>query len=187
MQNPRLATRYAKSIFDLAAEQNKLDDTLQDMQLLSRICTVSREFENMLRSPIIKADKKQHIIEAVCKDKLHLLTLAFIKLMVNKGREANMPEIAEAFITQYNVAKKIKTLRLSTAITIDKKMQDAIRNKVAEDMKEHLIELETEVNPDLIGGFVLEMEDKLFDASVRRDLHDIRRELIDSSYISNLR
>jgi len=54
-------------------------------------------------------------------------------------------------------------------------------------MKDNTVELKTEVKPELIGGFVLEMEDKLFDASVRRDLHDIRQELIDTSYESNLR
>jgi F-type H+-transporting ATPase subunit delta len=187
MQNPRLATRYAKSLFGLAVEKNSLEDTLADMHMLSSICHKSRDFENMLRSPVIKADKKLHIVDAILKNSIHTLSHAFVNLLINKGREAYLPEISQAFITQYKTTKKIKTLKLSTAVAVDAELKNAIRDRVAADMKEHAIELETAVNPELIGGFVLEMEDKLFDASVRRDLHDIRRELIDTSYVSNLR
>lgn len=187
MPNPRLATRYAKSLFDLAREKNSLEDTLKDMQLLSSICHQSRDFENMLRSPIIKADKKKHVVDAVLQDSIHAITKGFVDLLISKGREANLPEIAQAFISQYNISKNIKTLKLTTAIPLDVKMQEAIRARVAGSMKDNTIELKTEVKPELIGGFVLEMEDKLFDASVRRDLNDIKNELIDTSYISKMR
>ena len=65
MQNPRLAARYAKSLLDLAVEQNQLETTLADMQLLENICRQSREFTVMLRSPVIQADKK-HAINKRC-------------------------------------------------------------------------------------------------------------------------
>ena len=187
MPNPRLATRYAKSLFDLAKEKNSLEDTLADMQTLSSICHKSREFENMLRSPIIKADKKWQIVDAILKNSIHPITNGFVKLLVSKGRESNLPEIAQAFITQYNVLNNIKTLKITTAVPLDTAMQEAIRARVANSMKDNKIELKTAVKPDLIGGFVLELEDKLFDASVRRDLKDIRNELIDTSYVSKMR
>lgn len=187
MPNPRLATRYAKSLFDLAKEKNSLEDTLADMQTLSSICHKSREFENMLRSPIIKADKKTQVVKMILKDSIHPITQGFVNLLIAKGREANLPEIAQAFVTQYNTSKNIKTLKLITAIPLDAKMQEAIRARVAGSMKDNTVQLKTEVKPELIGGFVLEMEDKLFDASIRRDLNDIRNELIDTSYISKMR
>jgi F-type H+-transporting ATPase subunit delta len=187
MPNPRLASRYAKSLFDLATEKNTVEDTLKDMQLLGAICHKSRDFENMLRSPIIKADKKMHIADAVLKNNIHTLTHAFVNLLINKGRESNLPEIADAFITRYKEVKNIKTLKLTTAIQLDAGLQEAIRSKVAGEMAGSTIELKAEVAPELIGGFMLEMEDKLFDASVLRDLNDIKKELIDTSYVSNMR
>lgn len=186
MQNPRLASRYAKSLLDLAIEQNSLDATLKDVQLLDSICHQSRDFANMLRSPIIKADKKHAIINAVVNGGIGKITQAFINLLVNKGREIYLPEIAHAFIAQYKEMHNIKTVKLTTAVTVDDNIKEAIRQKVASGLPDSKVELHTHVDPELIGGFVLEMEDKLFDASVRRDLHDIRAQLLDNSYVSSL-
>src|SRR5690606_18993692 len=119
MQNPRLAARYAKSLIDLAVEKNSLEDTLADIKYLDSICRNSIEFTNMLRSPVIKADKKLEIITAVVGDSLKPLAQAFIKLLVNKGRESNLPEVAAAFVQQYKQMKNIKTVKLTTAAPVD--------------------------------------------------------------------
>lgn len=187
MQNPRLAARYAKSLLDLAIEQNSLEATLKDVQLLESICAQSREFVNMLRSPIIHADKKAEILKAILLNNANALTNAFVLLLVNKGREAVLPDIAEAFLQQYRLLKNIKTVKLTTAHTISDAVKQGIVDRVAKKLAgDSAVELETEVNPELIGGFVLEVEDKLFDASVLRNLKDIRSQFADDSYVSKL-
>jgi F-type H+-transporting ATPase subunit delta len=186
MQNPRLAARYAKSLLDIAGEQNNLEATLQDMQLLEEVCRQSREFAAMLRSPIIKADKKQAIIDAVLAGKLGELSKAFVSLLLNKGREANLPEIATAFVNQYKQLKNIRTVKLITATPVSDAVRDAIKAKVARSLQNENIDMKTAVNPELIGGFVLEMEDKMFDASIRRDLNDIRSQFMDNIYVSKI-
>lgn len=187
MQNPRLASRYAKSLLDLTVEQNNVDSTLQDIKLLNAVCHQSRDFVNVLRSPIIKADKKQHIIEAVLGSKLSPLTQAFVKLLVSKGREANLPEIAEAFVSQYMHMKNIRTAKLTTAVPVSDTLKEAIRSKVQAGMPGAQIELKEEVNPDLIGGFVLQVGDSLVDASIRRDLNDVKAQFLKNIYVSQLR
>jgi F-type H+-transporting ATPase subunit delta len=187
MPNPRLATRYAKSLLDLAIEQNSVDATLQDMQLLDSVCRQSREFVVMLRSPIIKADKKQHVVEALVSGKAHPLTSAFIKLLVNKGREGNLPEIASAFIAQYKTMKNIKTAKLSSAVPMSDKVKELIRGNILAAMPGVQLELKEEIRPELIGGFVLQIDDKLVDASVRRDLNDVKAQFLKNMYESQLR
>ncbi len=187
MQNPRLASRYAKSLLDLAQEQNSMDATLQDVKLLDAISKGSRDFENMLRSPIINADKKQDIIAAVVGNRLSPLTQAFVKLLVNKGREANLPEIAAAFIAQYKEIKNIKTVKLTTATPINDTVKNAILNKITASLKGSSVEMKEVVDENLIGGFVLEMDDKLFDASIRRDLNDVRSQFLKNIYVSDIR
>lgn len=187
MQNPRLASRYAKSLLDLAVEKNSVEDTLADIKYLDSICRNSPEFTNMLRSPIIKGDKKLDIITAVVGDSLKPLAQSFIKLMVNKGREANMPEIASAFIQQYKVMKNIKSVKLITAGPVTEELKKAIWTKIDAILPGVTVELTEEINPDLIGGFVLQMEDKLFDASVRRDLKDVKAQFIKNIYVPELR
>ena len=108
MQNPRLATRYAKSLLDLAVERNSLEDTLKDMQLLTSICEQSHDFVVMLRSPVIPGDKKLNVVRLLLEGRnVSELTQVFVNLLVAKGRESNLPEIAGAFQTQYNELKNI--------------------------------------------------------------------------------
>lgn len=187
MQNPRLAGRYAKSLLDLSIEQGGLEATLNDMQLVDSTCRQSREFTVVLRSPVIKADKKEAIINAVLGSSLSPLTKGFISLLVGKGREANLPEIASAFIAQYKAMKGIRPVKLTTAAPVDDRVKESIRQKVAASMPGQTVELESKVDPSLIGGFVLEVGDKLIDVSIRRDLHDVKKQFLENLYVQNIR
>ncbi|MDQ6756336.1 MAG: ATP synthase F1 subunit delta [Bacteroidota bacterium] len=187
MQNPRLAIRYAKSLLDLAQEQNKLEFVYDDMQLLDNICKTNREFANILKSPIIKEDKKNQIIESVTAGKINVLTASFIKLLGTKSRESNLPEIISAFIDQYNIVKGIHKAKLTTAVELSAEMKNTFINKIKSSEGIKNIELETVVNENLVGGFVLEMEGKKADASIRRDLMDVQKQFMNNDYIQKLR
>jgi F-type H+-transporting ATPase subunit delta len=187
MQNPRLASRYAKSLIDLANEQNSLEAVLKDMRLVHGICMASSEFTIMLRSPIIKGDKKMDVINAVIANRgMNALTVAFIGLLVNKGREMNLPDIAEAFINAYNEMKRIRTVKLTTAKALPEAVKQNITSKVAAYMPDDTLNVESVVDESLIGGFVLEVGDKLFDASVKRSLAEMRARITDTSYVSKM-
>jgi len=186
MQNPRLASRYAKSLLDLVVEQNNLEATLKDMQLLDAICTQSSDFAAMLRSPIISGDKKLNVVRAVVAGRISPLTQQFIELLVTKGRELNLSEIAQAFIAQYKEMKHIKTVNLTTAVAIDEKLKNSILEKVAANMSNDAIDLKMNVDESLIGGFVLEVENKLLDMSIKRSLTDVKNRIVDMSYVSKL-
>jgi len=187
MQNPRLATRYAKSLLDLAVETNSVEATLRDMLLLNEICTRCYDFVLMLRSPVISGDKKNSVVELVLKDyQISEITYGFVRLLIAKGRELNLPEIAEAFITQYNTLKNIRIVKLTTAVPMADSLKTSIQSKVAAFMPADTIDLVTATDEELIGGFVLEVEDKRFDASVRKSLTDIRMRIVDHSYESKL-
>ncbi len=96
MPNPRLAARYAKSLLDFSVEKGQLEQVYADMQWLQEVCKSSRDFANMLRSPIIKSDVKGKIIRAVTQTHLSELTSAFNQLLVTKNRESYLPEICSA-------------------------------------------------------------------------------------------
>src|ERR1700726_3133695 len=128
--NPRLATRYAKSILDLAIEKGQLDAVYKDMVFLRTICRSNPDLVNLLQSPIIKSDKKRHILEAITTGRISPLTTAFNALMMSKGREAYLPETAAAFETQYKEYKGIQTVKLTTAVPVSEDLKKAILNKV---------------------------------------------------------
>jgi F-type H+-transporting ATPase subunit delta len=187
MNNPRLAGRYAKSLVDLATEQNQLEAVYTDMKLLQKLFKTNPDFVSLLRSPIIKADKKQKIILAVTAGHIGKLSDAFIHLLVNKGRESNLPEIADEMITQYNTINGIHKAKITTAAPMSDELKNAIISKVKADGSVDNIELETAVQEDLIGGFVLEMRGNLVDASVLRDLKDVKKQFMNNDYIHKIR
>ena len=187
MQNPRLASRYAKSLIDLSIEKNELEKVYQDMQYLQAVCKVSKEFVNLLKSPIIPIDKKSGALKAVTTGKIGELTTAFNQLLINKNREFFLPEIVEAFIDQYNALKGIHKVKLTTATPISEEVKDAIVNKIKTDTSLQKIELQTEVKEELIGGFVLEFNNNLVDASIQRDLRDVRKQFEKNIYVQQIR
>jgi len=186
MQNPRLAGRYAKALLDLSVEQNNLEITLKDMQLLDSICKQSTDFCIMLRSPVIKGDKKVSVINAVVGDVLSDLTKKFLHLLMTKSRELNLPEIAVAFMEQYNELKHIKIVNLTTAVAMDETTRAMLLGKIGGFMAGNSVELKEKVDESLIGGFVLEVDGSLFDASVKKKLSDIRSNIVDYSYVSKM-
>jgi F-type H+-transporting ATPase subunit delta len=186
MQNPRLATRYAKSLLDLAIEQNQLDAVYTDVNLLKQLNNSNADFVALLKSPIVKADKKDKIITAVLSDKLNKTTLLFIQLLTSKSRESYLPEIVTAFLTQYNELKNIQTVKLTTATPISEELKQSIVAKVR-NANTSSVEIETKVNEALIGGFTLEVGGKLIDASIARDLQDVSKQFLNNDYIQAIR
>lgn len=186
MPNPRLATRYAKSLVDLATEKGQLEVVYADMKYLQAVCKASREFVALLKSPVIKNDQKNSIVTAVTKGKVSELTSAFNTLLVKKGRESDLPEIAFAFIDLYNELKGIHRVKLTTAVAVSDEVKKSIEDKVKTAQNLGTIELETVVDEKLIGGFVLEFANKLVDASILRDLKDIKKQFSQNLFVQHM-
>jgi F-type H+-transporting ATPase subunit delta len=187
MPNPRLAARYAKSLIDLANETNQLETVYKDMLYLQALCKESRDFLALMRSPVVKADKKVAIVLAVTKGKISELTDAFNRLMITKGRESYLPEISSAFVDQYKHQKGIHTVKLTTAVPVTEELKNQIISQVQKQTSMDKIDLKTTVNEDIIGGFVLEVGDTLVDASILYDLNKIKSQFMNNDFIYKIR
>ena len=187
MNHPRLAERYAKSLVGLATERQQLEVVYNDMEYLLAICKSNREFISLLKSPVIKADKKQKIIAALANGKVSELTSQFIQLLVKKRREEHLPEITESFIIQYNRIKEIHIIQLTTAHSISEELKQSIIAQIKSNTRLKNIELETKVDDALIGGYLLEFNNMLIDESIARDLRDIRAQFNKNIYVRQIR
>ena len=187
MLNPRVASRYAKSVLDLAVEKGQLEQVYNDMLYLKSLTKESRDFLNLLRSPVVKGDAKIKVIKAVTAGKISELTTAFINLMVSKTREAVLPEVITSFIQQYKSHKNIHVVKLTTATPVSDQVKTAIINQVKKTSNMQIIELEEKVDPNIIGGFVLQAGDKLIDASIAYDLKNISRQFENNDFIYKVR
>lgn len=187
MPNPRLAHRYAKSLLDLSVEKDQLEQVNNDMLYLQQLTKGSRDFLNLLRSPVVSPDKKQGAINAVTAGKISEMTAAFTRLLIAKGREGELPEIINAFIKQYKDKKGIHIVKLTTAAPVSEEIKNRIVEQVRTTGNIQNIELETVVDPKLIGGFVLQAGDKLVDASIAYDLKEISKQFDNNDFIYKVR
>ena len=185
MSAHRLAYRYAKSLLDLAIIRNKLDLLNDDVRMLQAAMDSNRDFVLMLKSPIIKPDKKQKILNLVFGGRLDEIMMAFIEIVVRKKRERFLPEITRAFIEMYNLKNHITPARITTAVELDSEISGALEDLMRSRFGLTTIELSREVNEDIIGGFILQFEDKLFDTSVRSRLNSLVRDFKSNTYIKN--
>jgi len=186
MSAERIASRYAKSLLELAIEQNSLDSVKNDISLFNSVAK-NKDFSSMLKSPIISAEKKQNVFNAIFDGKVSDLTKAYFKLIINKGRETNLKEIALEFVDQYKKKMHISTVTLTTASPMGESTVNGILAELKKSTNtDQNIELETKVDPSLIGGYILRFDDKLYDESVAHKLTLLKKEFNKNEYIKNL-
>lgn len=182
----RLAVRYAKALLGLAIEKKQVNEVYQDMLLLQKMCADSREFLVLLKSPIVKQAQKEKILKALTGDRVTNITLSFNKLLIDRGRESYLPEIAESYIEQYKEYKRIHVVKLTTAVPVSEEVKSAFVTKVKSVSGVENVELQTAVNPEIIGGFIFEAEGRLVDASVAYDLNSIRNQYKNNDFVYKL-
>ncbi len=182
MKETKIANRYAKALFDLALEKDVLDQVKNDMELVASVCVENKEFSRMLQSPIIYTEKKEAILKAIFEKQLEQISYFFLMIITRKKREAVLEAIAEQFVIIYKGFKNITTATLGTAIKLDQEIKDKVTSLLSDQTKSK-IELSEEVNKDLIGGFVLSYDDKQYDASIKKQIKELRRDFDKNLYI----
>jgi F-type H+-transporting ATPase subunit delta len=183
MSVTRIATRYAKSLLDLAGEQGKLEKVHDDMKMLHEAAK-QRDLQLFLKSPVIHADKKVAAFKAIFGGKMDELTLTYMNLLATKGREGYLQDISGEFINQYKVLNKITTVKVTTATAMSDDLLSDLRAKlVASGAVNANLDIQTAVDPNLIGGFVLEFDNKRYDASVSHKLEALKTQFSKNLYI----
>lgn len=179
----KLSSRYAKSILDLAIEKGALEAVLGDMKLLNDTTDNNRDFYLMLKSPIVNGDKKMEITKQIFQGKLSPITMSFIDILMRKNRESFLPEIIDAFLKQYNQHKHITEVKVTTAQPVSPEVQKEILERLRSQAGLQEIELTTAIDESLIGGYVLQWEDKLIDTSIARGLAILKDEFDNNDYV----
>ncbi|WP_143962559.1 ATP synthase F1 subunit delta [Litoribacter populi] len=177
----RVSSRYAKSLVDLSLERGVLEGVRQDMNRLLSIGEVSKDFVNLIKSPVIKGDKKLKALKALFPN-AHEITLAFFDILSRKGREALLVDIAKAFVTLYNEHKGIQIAEVTTTFEMDDNQREEFKKIVREISNKSEVELVEKVNKDIIGGFVLKVGDKQLDESLNSKLNALRLQFSQNLY-----
>ncbi len=175
MKSSKSAIRYAQALLDLSVEQGNLEAVAADMKYLAEVCAENRDLELMLASPIVKADKKLSVLNAVF-DQFDKVTKSFIELIVKNGREGILSQIAAAFETQLKAFKGIVPVTLISAKPLDASVKKTILKSIEGSVKGTL-EVTEQLDESLIGGFIVRMGDTQIDASVASQLSQLKTRL----------
>jgi len=183
MSEKRAASRYAKSLLELAVEQGKIEEVRDDMQLFAKVCKENKNFTLLLKNPIVRHDKKKSILNAIFKDKVGKLTLAIFDIVTQKNREPILPLIATEFQTQYNAFKGIELAKVTTAVPLTKELKEKLVGIVKTISDRSSVELVEEIDKDIIGGFILKVGDRQIDDSIKSKLKALELEFSQNQYI----
>jgi F-type H+-transporting ATPase subunit delta len=175
MSEIQVASRYAKSLIDLAREQKVLDKVKSEMDLFIEVGKLNPQLLAVLKNPIISLDKKAAILKDLFADKVQPMVISFFNIMVNKGRAGVLYGTAKEFVNLYNQDKGIVKAKVTSAVALTEENKKQLVDVVKATTKGEVI-LEAKVDPKLIGGFVLQVGDRQFDASLNSKLNKLKKE-----------
>jgi len=182
MNNPRIAKRYAVSLLRLATEQGRAEQVYQNMKELALAVRGNRDLDRMFRSPLIKADAKNRVLAALFGSSFDPLTLSFLELVVRKHREAESGGMAESYVELYERQQGTVRVRVTSAKPLDAANQEVLEKRLRTTLGDGVAFAYSQ-DPDLLGGYVIQSGDLRVDASLRRDLQQLRRQFSDNPYL----
>ena len=177
MNESKISVRYAKALFQLGREKELLDTIVSDMKLVNELCNTVKDFWLMVESPIVKTSQKRQAVKSILADKLDAISLNFLDMVFVNHREIFIKDMVRNFLDLCRKERGVVSAKLTTASQIDKEGKANLSDmlKKAFDSK---IELEEVLDKDIIGGFVLRVDDQELDASVSNQLSQIKRAFI---------
>lgn len=175
-QNPRVSKRYAKALLALAMEHHIGQRAYEDMKIINQVFSYSKDLQILLRSPIIRVGKKQRILKSLFESHLHPLIFQYLTIIVRKQRAALLPGIARSFLLVFKEAQGIELVGVTTASPMDESLRKRSM-EVAEKLTSLKIEFQEKVDPDIIGGFILNLGERQYDASVKSKLALLKKHL----------
>lgn len=186
MADIRAASRYVKSLLSLAIEQKVVEEVHNDMMFFSRVYDQNKSFSLMLRSPVIPHDKKRDILAKIFKGKVNSLTMSFFDIITRKNREPLLGSIAKEFHNAYNEYKGIGKATVTSALPLDPALRSEFENLVRKYSEKKQVELVERVDPEMIGGFILNVGDRQIDASIKNKLKALKVKFSQNPYIKEL-
>jgi len=176
MKSTKSAGRYAKALLELALDLKKIEVIESNMQQILTVAEEAHDFQVFLNSPLIKVDKKIEVIKSIFGN-FDALSISFLELVANNGRESYITEIAHSFLNQLKEHRGIVPVTIISAQKLDAKTKEQITSKISASIQGTL-EITENVDESLIGGFIVRMGDHQIDASVSNQLNRLKQELV---------
>lgn len=178
MDNGLIPHRYAKALYKFALEHGTTEKVYEEMKQVISSFQSDPRLVKVMSNPYIGKKEKGELLQAAAGDKLENDYKGFIRLILDKNREDYAYQMALAYRDIYRKANKISQVKISTSIKMPDEEMVKLKNLVASSFKDINLEYTYEVNPELIGGFVIDVDDSRMDASIKNELEQLRLNLL---------
>ena len=175
----QLASKYAQAIFELAAENNMLDQVETELKLVESTIEEYSDLSTLIYHPRVQGQAKKETLSKIFSQDVADIVLKFLKLLVDKRRETALPAIIREYIKFANEARNIVEAEVTTAIPLDHDQQTALINKLTLVTGKTIV-LKTQINKAIIGGVIVQIGDKLIDGSITRQLKMLKNTLLNT-------
>jgi F-type H+-transporting ATPase subunit delta len=172
-----VSVRYAKALFKTGIDKGIMEKLYKDVNLILSQCNEQPGFCDIMNSPVIKPSKKKAFLKDIFGKAVNKYTLRFLDIIIDNSRADILVPVFMSFIDLYKKDKKIKTVTLYSAFEMDKAYSEKVKKLLIKELGKPL-ELKIIVKEDLLGGFILKVDDKMVDASITGKLQQIRNHLI---------
>lgn len=179
MNDSLIIVRYVKALYQLAEENGNMDSVRDDIETLLKCIEESPEFKDFLNAPLLKSSEKLRLIDELFKSKIQDLSLKFLHLLIENKREMYLLNICHYFISYFKKSRGIKEASITTASKLSSAHKKEILDFISKKFKIK-IELKEQINPSIIGGFILRIDDQQINASLEAQLNKIKRELLNT-------
>jgi F-type H+-transporting ATPase subunit delta len=177
MFTDRIARRYARALFATARDRDRLDDTLLDLQAVQRYADEIPDLREWLAHPLIPEARKKVLLHEIFDDQVDPLVVDFLCLLVDKERGTALDGVVAEFQRLLNEARGLVPARVTTAVPLIAEERTVLVARIREWTGAAEIDLQEEVDPDLLGGAVIQARGRLIDGSVRSSLAALRERL----------
>ncbi|MDR1633061.1 MAG: F0F1 ATP synthase subunit delta [Dysgonamonadaceae bacterium] len=171
-----ISTRYAKAIYRFAADRGEETRLYEEMETLSRQFVAIPELKNALENPILSSEEKIKLLIAALEGKVSETAKNVFRVVVENRRAQYMQHIALVYDLVYRKAKNIVLVKLTTVGEASEEEKKSMVELVSNGGKNQ-VDFAVKSDADIIGGFILEVEDLRLDASVRNQLNTMKLEL----------
>ncbi|PID69192.1 MAG: ATP synthase F1 subunit delta [Flavobacteriales bacterium] len=184
MTDTKIALRYAKAVLNLSLEKKMAEKVNDDMLLITKTISQSKELKRLLTSPVIKAKAKHNALEKIFSKKINPISVGLIDQLIDNKRLPFLLDVAKQYTIIYNHHIGSQKAMVTTAVPLNDKLKAKVLAKVKEIVGKE-VTVENIVNPEILGGFILRVGDKQYDTSFTGKLNQLRREFDDNLYIPN--
>ena len=173
-----ISKTYGEALFELAIEENRMDEFLEEAQLALRVIRENPEFSAMMNHPRIDQDEKVRVVENVFGASLSREITGLLRIIVQKDRYKETEEILSWFIDQVKQEKGIGQAYVTSALPLSDAQKKQIEEKLLATTSYKQMEMEYETDESLIGGLRIRIGDRVVDSSISNKLSDLKRELL---------